>query len=660
MSKLTITHMIEANRVFLRQRLRIIDLVRQREYLALGVVLFLTVLNGLIFTFVVPPWQHYDEPTNFEYAWLIANKPGWPQVGDYDASMRREVAASMIENKFFAPGAEPDLSVMEDPVWIGASQIEDRPFTYWVISLPLHLVKSRSVTNQLYVGRLVSIIFYILTVVSAWGIMREITPHGSSLRWVFPTVVAIMPGLSNLMTSLNSDSGAIGIFSIFLWGCIRLVKQGFSWLLFAAVSGLAILCLYTKVTVYLALPLLAIVVIFSFFRGENKKWAYILMISGLLAFGLITLTFDDAAHWYRSTTQTESVRARTGQANMGEYVFELNPQAQVYPSWHRPLFQPVLMADVKARRGNALTLGAWMWSTDPGGVAELTFSDGNNIYNKKIVLTTAPTFYAMETFIGETSTRAWVMLGARDNQDLQAERVYIDNVVLAEGERPTSEEPEFLDEKGNVGMWGGRQFTNLVRNSSAELGTVRFRPWFDSLWSTYLPYYSGPSFNLHYLLDYEGAQWHYKLTATRLFKTFWGQFGWGHVPLIFGPRPYTMLGIISILAIIGAILKLFRQRKVLAWAILLIMGIAALGVWVMAVMRGTSHLSVLWLYLPVARYAYPVIIPTLLVFTTGLLELLRFPGHYFRYPSNLNHFIIVAFMLILNVASITSIFNYYR
>jgi hypothetical protein len=590
---------------------------------------------------------------------LIANKPGLPQVGDYDAPMRRQVAASMIEHGFFAPGAEPDLNNAEDPVWIGTSQIEDRPFSYWVTSLPLRLFRSRSVTNQLYVGRLVSIIFYIITVISAWGIMQEITPKGSSLRWVLPITLALMPGLSNLMTSLNSDAGAIGIFSLFLWGSTRLVQRGFSVPIFVAVSGLAILCLFTKVTVYLALPLLVIVLIISLTRWKIRKWAWTLLITSLLIFGFTVITSDDAAYWYRSTTQTESVRTRSEQSVLGEHIFEINPQEPVHPSWHKPLFQPVPRSDVQALRGNVLTLGAWVWSTDPGGIAEITVSDGIEIFRKTIVLTNEPTFYALQAYIGERSTRAWMMLGARDNQDIQGEKVFFDSVVLAEGDHNTSEVPVFSDEEAKGGYWGGEQFTNLVRNASAENKTIRFRPWFDRLWSKYLPYYSGPSFNLHYLLDYEGANWHYRLTADRLFKTFWGQFGWGHVPLVLGPRPYTFLGVVTILAISGGALKFLRSRKTLPWESLLVMGIAAIGIWVMAVLRGTSHLSVTWLYLPVARYGYPAIIPTMLVFTTGLRELLGATRNYTRFPKNFHNFIFLTFMLVLNLASISSILNYY-
>ncbi|HEY80691.1 MAG TPA: hypothetical protein G4O05_06380, partial [Caldilineae bacterium] len=57
-----------------------------REHRA-GLILLLALLNGLLYLFLVPPWQHYDEPGHFEYAWLIADRGRLPQAGDYDPAM---------------------------------------------------------------------------------------------------------------------------------------------------------------------------------------------------------------------------------------------------------------------------------------------------------------------------------------------------------------------------------------------------------------------------------------------------------------------------------------------------------------------------------------------------------------------------------------------
>jgi len=52
-------------------------------------------LRGLLYLAVVPPWQHYDEPTHFEYVRLIAERGRLPHPGDYDLEMRRAIAVSM-------------------------------------------------------------------------------------------------------------------------------------------------------------------------------------------------------------------------------------------------------------------------------------------------------------------------------------------------------------------------------------------------------------------------------------------------------------------------------------------------------------------------------------------------------------------------------------
>ena len=86
----------------------------------LKLILALGLLHGLLYVFLVPPWQHYDEPTHFEYAWLLANRSGLPKPGDYDQNMRRAVAVSMVEHNFFrGMNFLPDLNVQNEPIWIG-------------------------------------------------------------------------------------------------------------------------------------------------------------------------------------------------------------------------------------------------------------------------------------------------------------------------------------------------------------------------------------------------------------------------------------------------------------------------------------------------------------------------------------------------------------
>ena len=57
------------------------------EHTILIAILLLALVNGLFYVFIVPPWQHYDETNHFEYIWLLADRGGFPNPGDYDTGM---------------------------------------------------------------------------------------------------------------------------------------------------------------------------------------------------------------------------------------------------------------------------------------------------------------------------------------------------------------------------------------------------------------------------------------------------------------------------------------------------------------------------------------------------------------------------------------------
>jgi hypothetical protein len=124
-------------------------------------------------------WQHYDEPAHFEYAWLIANRPGGlPLRGEFDQPLRRALAASMIEHDFFRGMALlPDLEASNEAVWIGVSQVGDPPLYYLLASLPLRFLSTSDVTLQLYAARFVSLGLYLLSILCAWGMLQELVSN---------------------------------------------------------------------------------------------------------------------------------------------------------------------------------------------------------------------------------------------------------------------------------------------------------------------------------------------------------------------------------------------------------------------------------------------------------------------------------------------------
>jgi hypothetical protein len=143
-----------------------------------------------------------------------------------------------------------------------------------------------------------------------------------------------------------------------------------------------------------------------------------------------------------------------------------------------------------------------------------------------------------------------------------------------------------------------------------------------------------------------------------MFRSFWGLFGWAHVPLK-GYRPYFFLLLASLVAGAGLLVALWRRRRVLSWHTMLLLGLTMILIWGMTFVRGASYLGVPDLYLPVARYAYPAIIPTALLFCLGWLEILGLLRQGLRLPAWALPVIYLFIFLGLDLLALFSIYQYY-
>ncbi len=451
------------------------------KYRGIGWILLVGLLQGLVFVFLAPPWQHYDEPANFEYAWLLANWEQPPQTGQYDQAMRREVAASMLEHGFFEDlQFTPNLISIESPVWIGISQLSDQPFYYHMISLPLQLLRGSDVIIQLYVARMVSLGFYLITIFACYGVITTFTKSRHPLRWMAPLFLALLPGFSDIMTAVNNDVGATAFFSLFLWASAQSIQRGLTWQRFLFIVIAVILCTMTKNTVFVAVPLLILALLASIFRSKKGLAAWISM-------GLLTI--------------------------LALVALGSNPQAL------QALF--------------------------PGQAALI--------------------------------------------RDL-----------------------------------------SLIRTSSI----------------------------LHSLQNWETAEPYYQQTILSLFRTFWAKFGWGHVPLL-GGKPYRILGALTIAGTASFLLALIRKRARLARRLLVFMSTAFILIWSAAFFRGVGTIATQDLYIPVARYAAPAMIPTAILLVFGWLEGMRWFSTRFKVDKKYPNLFYVTALVTLDLVSIWSIARYY-
>jgi hypothetical protein len=596
-----------------------------RELYALGLILLVALAHGLIYLALLPPWQHYDEPSHFEYVWLAARLDRLPQPGDYNPKLSRQVFKSMLENGFYdrMPAEPPPPAVGEKVRIPGYSQLGEPPLYYLLASTPLRLLpQSLSVDKQLYIARLVSLALYLFTVLTGWGAARVVSPPGHTLRWLVPATLALLPGLAELMTAVNNDVAAVAFFSLFFWGSLRLVCRPFSLLNLLWVLAAGALAYSTKNTSMIALAILPVVLLFGFLRGRWQALAWIALGLGLVAGLAVSLSWRDAAAWYRGTPQSQPLRAASPLAVVGGYVLALDmPPGELQPL-SPPVYQVLPPPLARTIYGQPVTLGAWMWASQPvqARLPVLKFS-GGQAPAAPLELTTQPQFFAQQVILPPGSDRIWIFIDPATEPDARLS-VYLDGFVLAPGLRPLDQPPRFTTPDGSAGEWGGLPFVNLLRNPSFEQPGPRLVPWLDDLAARFLPDHARPSQVLASVWDWPGAGYFYIITARHLFQTFWARFGWGHVPLLWG-WVYGLLALLVFLSIAGVVWGGWRLRKTLPWPAVGI-GIAALAMaWSLSLVRGIVYLHVPGYYYPAARHAYPAILPAVLALSFGWSEWMR-------------------------------------
>jgi hypothetical protein len=639
------------------------------------IILIIGIIHGLIYVFLIPPWQHYDEPGHFEYAWLVANRLKLPQVGDYDQNMRLAVGKSLHDSSFFTPGTEPNLLDPSKPIWIGITQLIDPPLYYVIEAIPFYILKGTPVNLQLYAGRIVSLLFLLLTIYSAYKLTQELTPTDHPLQWMVPLFISMLPSFVEFMSSINDFVAAIGLFSLWLWVSVKLIK-GFSFKFAGILILLTLASILTQKVIYPVLVYLPIVFLLSVLPRKFKYLAWILTGITSLAVLLIIFNWRDAAFWLRANYQDFPSRARI-QGNTGDIymlrgkVYPDSTWGQNYPSWNPGFFQLVPIEISDQLRGKTVTIGAWVWSdrniTGYGpGVNSLLQLQDRWLGFKQESIDEEPQFIASVVQLPEQQDRLQIWLRTTSVQSQDA-IIYFSGVILTEGVWPVNSLPQFTTKDGSTGIWGDYPFTNLVRNPQFQHGWPYMQPKLFQILNNKIqdlnPVHISSFISL--FLDIPGTKWYTESTGNFIFHTFWAKFCWGQVPLITilpWLQPYLLLLFITLIGMIGALLtgielaKLNKNEFAFLFIITAVTIMVALfyGVYTMG---GALRFRA---FIPTARYIFPAIIPIALVLVCGWQGLLSKASKMLKFPPRSGLILYLGFFISLDLYSIVSVLIFFK
>ncbi|HQZ23493.1 MAG TPA: DUF2142 domain-containing protein [Thermoflexales bacterium] len=639
------------------------------ERLRMAIILALALVHGLLYVFLVPPWQHYDEPAHFEYVWLKGH--GKELTWEGDQGFRKTVLRSMIANDFYR-GSQPPNPNAPGLVFLGFSQNTDRKLYYQAAGVVARALDDKPIEMQLRGVRLFSLLLYLLTIAAAYAATRAITQPGSALRWMTPAMLALLPGFTDLMTAVTDDVIGIFTFTVFLWAASLLITRGLSGRRLAFALFATALAVFAKIIGAITVPLLLVALVFAACRARWRWVPWAVLGMGCVAAFVITFRWGDVALWLRETNQTANTQCAAPDcaAVIGQNAFRITG----LPGEPPPDVMQLLPGNLASPAGSRVyTLGAWMWAC-PGDVGScpadpaqkfeadapaIRESATEKIINTELAISSQPQFYAF-TFTLPAKTAAYTLkLAPLNKMTGRAITFFYDGVVLAEGVYPAANPPVFDDASASEGAWDGRRFANLVRNASAESTWPTIRHTINTPGTRYGSY-NPPRAILWSLLDPRGS-WYYALTLEQILKTFWAKFGWGHVPLLW-EWVYPLLAVFTGLGLVGGVFAAARAAKK-SGGVLALMGLAFVVMWALAITRGAYISLAVNPWIPVARYGLPVILPTVLLLTAGWREWARLPLPLFarfraQNPS-IKYLIFFGLFLALAVAGLVSVVTFY-
>jgi hypothetical protein len=214
--------------------------------------LALTLVRGIIYVSVIPPWQAPDEEFHYiQSRRLTSILDGTPEDEWKDAFiaslfqfrydelnsaiLSREHALELVQARFERPGRES--------------------LSYWPYALATLLLSKASVTAQLYAMRLVSVLILVAVVAVGWATLRELFPQDHFILLVGTSFLVFLPQHTHIGSALSDGNLAELLVTAALYMLVVLNYRGMTRLRLVALFGLALLALLSKTT---ALPLILV------------------------------------------------------------------------------------------------------------------------------------------------------------------------------------------------------------------------------------------------------------------------------------------------------------------------------------------------------------------------------------------------------------------
>jgi hypothetical protein len=278
----------------------------------LALLLAVTALLVVAWTFTTAPFQGPDESAHFAYAQQLAETGDRPTVveGTHPDSTQALTALILFNLDQLAgvTSARPAWSPVEeqrfeDTVKVLGEPAEDDgtgpnplaknpPLYYAYQAVPYHLGSAGSFWDRLVVMRLASGLLILLAVLFTWLAAAEVFA-ATWPRVIATGAVSLLPGLTSMGGVINADNMLIAVWAAFTYLALRTVRRPTGWRIMG-LYALAAASLLTHGRGIAIVPALVAVLFVSVFRARLSLGRIVRLLAPgvalvLVAFGVYRL-----------------------------------------------------------------------------------------------------------------------------------------------------------------------------------------------------------------------------------------------------------------------------------------------------------------------------------------------------------------------------------
>jgi hypothetical protein len=305
-------------------------------YRTIGALLLgLTLLRGLLYTVLVPPWQAPDEPGHFEYAWAIARRGGPPtDLHDWGAilawlrdlpragaapvvqsarpAFEQALLDSLYDSGFFEyrrwPLPDPPLRSL-DQLNLGRTLPGERFSTAYVWQgMFIALSRTGALLDQLYLARLSSVVLNLLIVALGLATARTIVPDRPALALAVGITLVLWPQHTFINATVSDGPLAELGATLAIYGWARLLSQKSSLVGTLAIIGGTLLGLSAKANAAYLLGLHPVLLVVYTATAIRRRPLAALLAMAALAGGLWSVYQVDLVSLNRIRAVVEVLR----------------------------------------------------------------------------------------------------------------------------------------------------------------------------------------------------------------------------------------------------------------------------------------------------------------------------------------------------------------